>query len=95
MSEPAAKLTVVKNDSQLEAELAEIARRCERAVVTAYTELRRAGTDDFSAFASCTTLYRIHHPESSLSEARMLVAEWIDHHVVRKSDGETPGCPGA
>ncbi|MDG6094053.1 hypothetical protein LOC54_02805 [Acetobacter sp. AN02] len=69
-----------------------IARRCERAVVTAYQELRLTGTDDVAAFNSCTTLYRIHHPEASVSEARRLVSEWIDHHVVQKKDGPTPGC---
>ena len=61
--------------------MVETGRRCERAVVTAYSELRRAGTDDLAAFQSCTTLYRIHHPEAGLSEARALVAEWIDHHI--------------
>ena len=44
----------------------QIARRCERAVVNAYRDLRQIGTDDLSAFGACTTLYRIHHPESSL-----------------------------
>jgi hypothetical protein len=61
----------------------EIARRCERAVVTAYAELRQHGTDDISAFDACTTLYCIHHPEASLGEARRLVAEWVDHHLDR------------
>lgn len=69
-----------------------IARRCERAVVTAYRDLRQLGTDDMSAFLACTTLYRIHHPESSVGEARRLVAEWIDHHVVRGDTGPTRGC---
>src|SRR5271165_2029353 len=69
-----------------------IARRCERAVVTAYRDLRHIGSDDMSAFQACTTLYRIHHPEASLNEARRLVAEWIDHHVVRGERGPTPGC---
>ena len=73
-------------------EVSLIARRCERAVVTAYRELRVKGTADINAFAACTTLYRIHHPESSLNEARRLVAEWIDHHVVRNEQGPTPGC---
>jgi hypothetical protein len=59
----------------------QIARRCERAVITAYAELRQHGTDDMSAFVACTTIYRIHHPEASLSEARRLVAEWVDHHL--------------
>lgn len=69
-----------------------IARRCERAVVTAYSELRQVGNDDLSAFRACETLYRIHHPEASVTEARRLVAEWIDHHVVRAEAGPTNGC---
>ncbi len=69
-----------------------IARRCERAVVTAYGELRALGSDDIAAFGACTMLYRIHHPEASLNEARRLVAEWIDHHLVRRQDGPTAGC---
>jgi len=69
-----------------------IARRCERAVVTAYRELRQIGSDDMSAFQACTTLYRIHHPEASLNEARRLVAEWIDHHLVRQERSATAGC---
>ena len=68
-----------------------ISRRCERAVVTAYRELRDIGTPDLDAFRACTTLYRIHHPESSLNEARRLVAEWVDHHVVRGDRGPTDG----
>lgn len=69
-----------------------IGRRCERAVITAYRELRGLGTADLGAFRACTTLYRIHHPEASLNEARRLVAEWVDHHVVRQGQGPTPGC---
>jgi hypothetical protein len=72
--------------------VSQIARRCERAVITAYRELRQRGTDDPSAFRACTTLYRIHHPEASLDEARRLVAEWVDHHVVRGDRGTTRGC---
>ena len=59
-----------------------IGRRCERAVVTAYRDLRVKGVADLNAFMACTTLYRVHHPESSMNEARRLVAEWIDHHVI-------------
>ena len=69
-----------------------ISRRCERAVITAYRELRVHGNADPEAFRACTTLYRIHHPESSLNEARRLVAEWIDHHVVQAKTGPTAGC---
>ncbi len=69
-----------------------IARRCERAVVTAYRELRATGNADMDAFRACTTLYRIHHPEASINEARRLVSEWVDHHVIRGATGPTPGC---
>ena len=69
-----------------------IGRNCERAVVTAYRDLRTLGNADPAAFRACTTLYRIHHPEASLNEARRLVAEWIDHHVVRAETGPTAGC---
>jgi hypothetical protein len=69
-----------------------ITRRCERAVVTAYRELRETGTPDLSAFQACTALYRIHHPESSVNEARRLVAEWIDHHIIEGRRTPTPGC---
>lgn len=69
-----------------------ITRRCERAVITAYRELRDVGQDDMAAFQACTTLYRVHHPEASITEARRLVAEWVDHHVTRASRGPTPGC---
>jgi hypothetical protein len=81
-----------KSHSQLEPKLVEIGRRCERAVVTAYRELRAIGTDDLAAFQSCTTLYRIHHPEAGVSEARALVSEWIDHHITRAKTGAAPGC---
>jgi hypothetical protein len=69
-----------------------ITRRCERAVVTAYRELRQVGSDDLSAFKACTALYRIHHPEASVNEARRLVAEWIDHHLLSLEAGPTAGC---
>ena len=61
-------------------------------MVTAYRDLRAHGTQDLSAFQACTTLYRIHHPEASLNEARRLVAEWIDHHIARQSPEPTQGC---
>ncbi len=76
----------------MDGETSVIARNCERAVVTAYRELRTCGTADIRAFHACTTLYRIHHPEASINEARRLVAEWIDHHVVRSATGPTSGC---
>ena len=61
-------------------------------MVTAYRELRGHGVGDLSAFHACATLYRIHHPEAPLGEARRLVAEWVDHHIVRGSGGPTLGC---
>lgn len=69
-----------------------IARRCERAVVTAYRELRDVGQSDLAAFQACTTLYRVHHPEASVAEARLLVAEWVDHHIIRGSKEPARGC---
>lgn len=86
MVKPAARPIQMRSDD------GQIARRCERAVVTAYRDLRTLGTDDMGAFQACTTLYRIHHPEASLNEARRLVAEWVDHHVVRGDQGPTSGC---
>ena len=73
-------------------DLNHITRRCERAVVTAYRELRATGEQDLPAFNACISLYRIHHPESSSNEAQRLVAEWIDHHVIEARTGPTPGC---
>ena len=67
-------------------------RSCERAVITAYRDLRTRGTGDREAFETCTTLYRIHHPESSLAEARILVSEWIDHHLLQRTP-TAPACP--
>jgi hypothetical protein len=79
----------------MESDKIEAGRRCERAVVTAYRDLRALGNADLDAFRACTTLYRIHHPEASLNEARRLVAEWIDHYVVGDERGATAdcGCP--
>jgi hypothetical protein len=36
--------------------------------------------------------HTFHHPEATISEARSLVAGWIDHHLVRASAAGTPGC---
>jgi len=74
-------------------DVSQIARRCERAVLTAYRDLRAHGTDDMAAFQACTALYRIHHPEASVNEARRLVAEWIDHHLGRRERAMGAGCP--
>lgn len=66
--------------------------RCERAVVTAYRELRALGVADLDAFRTCTTLFRFHHPEASLREARRLAAEWLGHHLVRGGEGPKSRC---
>ena len=88
--------TLSRRNSHVEKDLGRdqsvIGRRCERAVVTAYRELRATGNADMDAFRACTVLYRIHHPESSINEARRLVSEWVDHHVIRGDTGPTPGC---
>ena len=69
-----------------------IVRRCERAVVTAYRELRVTGNDDLSAFRACTTLYRVHHPEASVRRP----AGWSPNGSTTTSSaakpGPTPGC---
>lgn len=69
-----------------------IKRKCERSVVTAYQELKAAGIDEVQIFQSCTNLYRIYHPESSVTEARLLVSEWIDYHINQNKQGNTRGC---
>ncbi len=77
----------------MERETSEPAGGCEQAVVAAYRDLLAHGTGDFNAFRACTTLYRIHHPEASLNEARRLVAEWIDYHVVGGNGDNLADCP--
>lgn len=69
-----------------------IGRRCERAVVNAYRDLRARGVPDLNAFMACATLYRVHHPEASIGEARRLVAEWIDQHVVGRQRSSSRSC---
>ena len=76
----------------LPADFSHIGARCERAVVTAYRDLRVQGTSRATAFEACTHLYRIHHPDAAPGEARRLVVGWIDHHLVRGEAGEAPGC---
>jgi hypothetical protein len=79
----------------MDRETSQSGRRCERAVIAAYRDLRALGNHDLDAYTACTTLYRIHHPEASLDEARRLVAEWIDHYVTGDASGPAPdcGCP--
>lgn len=73
-------------------QLDRIHRQCERSVITAYQELKAVGIEEIQIFQSCTLLYRIYHPESSLNEARLLVSEWIDHHIYHYYEGKTRGC---
>ena len=79
-------------DTPMGRETSDIGRRCEQAVIAAYRDLRVHGIGDFDAFRACTTLYRIHHPEASLNEARRLVAEWIDHDLLGEHTGTGAGC---
>jgi hypothetical protein len=65
---------------QSAAEARPIARRCERAVVTAYSDLRLHGTAVAAALQACSELYRSHHPEASAAQAAGLVAEWVALH---------------
>jgi hypothetical protein len=83
---------IAGNGHAMGRDFSHISRRCERAVVTAYRDLRTKGVPDMGAFMACTTLYRVHHPEASVNEARRLVAEWVDHHVIREDAGATAGC---
>lgn len=55
-------------------------KRCGcRAVVTrTYRELRERNIPDVAAFDTATTIFRMHHPEVPLSEARYAIAEWLD-----------------
>ena len=58
-------------------------------MVTAYRELRQVGSDDVAAFQACTTLYRIHHPEASISEARLAAkVGTVQQVIVDAIDGE-------
>jgi hypothetical protein len=73
-------------------DLSRIGRRCERAVVTAFRDLVAHGAGDLPALQACTTIYRIHHPEASVCEARRLVAGWIAHHIAQAGPDPVPKC---
>jgi hypothetical protein len=51
--------------------------RCRGAVIRAYDNLRTAGMDDRNAFLAAARLYRTHHPDADMKNARCLVAGWI------------------
>ena len=50
---------------------------CRAAVERVYREFIRHGDDDCQAFESAVRVYRFHHPEASLRNARYAVAEWV------------------
>ena len=52
--------------------------QCKKIVQRAFSELRRRGVAEAPAFDSATTLYRLHHPEVPLREARFTIAEWLE-----------------
>jgi hypothetical protein len=51
---------------------------CEGAIRRAWDDLCRLGANEISTFRTCTTLYLLRHPGTSLHEARELVAAWLD-----------------
>lgn len=53
------------------------APQCQGAVVRAYDNLRTAGVEDEKAFLAAARLYRTHHPEADLKDARSRIAGWI------------------
>ena len=62
---------------------------CFNAVTTAYGQLKARRVPEHAAFKSATTVYRFHHPEVSLSDARATVAAWLD------TDGAFDVSPGS
>lgn len=52
--------------------------QCRKIVQRAFDELRRRGVAEIPAFDSATTLFRLHHPEVPLREARFKIAEWLE-----------------
>lgn len=51
---------------------------CFSAVTTAYGQLKARRVPEPAAFKSATTVYRFHHPDVSLADARATVAAWLD-----------------
>ena len=56
---------------------ANIQCQCQIAVKNAYRQLRNDGVADLSAFNTATTIFRYHHPEKTLRQARITVSEWL------------------
>lgn len=50
---------------------------CYKAVVNAYTQLKRLGQRDEICFKSAVTVYRHHHPEVPPQRAPFVIAEWL------------------
>jgi hypothetical protein len=55
-----------------------MAVNCEGAIRRAWDDLCSLGANEISAFRTCTTLYLLRHPGTSLHEARESVAAWLD-----------------
>jgi hypothetical protein len=52
--------------------------RCQMAVTNAYRQLRERGVSDFNAFDTAAVIYRYHHPDTTVTQARSQIAEWLD-----------------
>ena len=51
---------------------------CQTAVTNAYRQLVAGGVPDLAAFKTATAVFRSHHPESSVPEARAQISDWLD-----------------
>ena len=52
--------------------------RCHLAVTNAYRQLRGRGITDVAAFDTATIIFRFHHPEKTVMQARATVSDWLD-----------------
>lgn len=50
---------------------------CRIAVTRVYRELKQRNIPDVAAFDTATAIFRLHHPEVPLFEARYAIAEWL------------------
>ena len=50
---------------------------CHEAVLRAYGELKDRNVPNTAAFDSAVTVFRYHHPEIPVIEARYTVADWL------------------
>ena len=51
--------------------------RCYRAVTNAYEQLKTRGVTELSAFDTATVIYRFHHPEKTVQQARSQISDWL------------------